>query len=117
MMLKSKNLTFSEIFENFADSISEDDSSEDEHLVENQNYEHKTKGRQVSTKAIQTTLSRPNNLVRHTSVLHRVDDNIFSVSCRVGDINLKLLVDTGSDISVVSLSSLMDSLNMMKMSA
>ena len=108
MMLKSTNTNFSEKFQNFSDSISDDDSSEDEYLVESQNYEYKTRNKHVSTKAIQTTLSRPNNLIRHTSVLYRDGDNIFSVDCKVGDVNLKLMIDTGSDISVISLSSLMD---------
>ena len=62
----------------------------------------------MSTKAIQTNLSRPNNLVRHTSVLYREDGNIFSVSCKIENTNLQLLVDTGSDISVISLKSLID---------
>ena len=77
LMLKSKSLTFSEMFENFDNSKSEEDSSEDEHLFEDLNYGHKTKSRCMSTKAIQTTLSRPNNLVCHTSILYRDDGNIF----------------------------------------
>ena len=89
LMLKSKNISFTEMFEDFNNSKSDEDSSEDELLIKDQIYGHKVKSRQVSTKAIQTTLSRPNNLVRHTSVLYREDGNIFSVSCKIENINLQ----------------------------
>ena len=69
-------------------------------------YGHKIEGNQVSTKAIQTTLSRPNNIVCHTSVLYRKNGNIFSVNYSIENTKLQLLVDTGSDISVISLKSI-----------
>ena len=71
-------------------------------------YGDQIEGKQVSTKAIQTTLSRPNNIVCHTSVLYRKNGNIFSVNCSIENTKLQLLLDTGSDISVISLKSIDD---------
>ena len=106
MMLKTQR-NFSEQYQNFHDSESSSESSE--HSSEDcKNDKNKIlkKRKQTHTKFVQTTLSRPQNIVRSTTVLQTDNDNMLTVKCMIKQKEYDLLLDTGSDVSILSLETL-----------
>ena len=60
----------------------------------------------MHTKFVQTTLSRPQNILRSTTVLNTDKDNMLTVKCMIKQKDYELLLDTGSDVSIISLETL-----------